>query len=143
MLKHQILLAPIVWVAASMLTPQVVAAPKETSFSESGDAAKGRRIFNRCKACHNLTAANRTRLGPNLDSLFGRQAGSAHNYKFSKALAEATFNWTENSLNEWLIKPNTFLPGNKMQFAGIRQKQDRNDLIAYLRQATVSSTKKK
>ncbi|MBL4639916.1 MAG: cytochrome c family protein [Kordiimonadaceae bacterium] len=119
------------------------AADKNHSFSKAGEASKGRRVFNRCKACHNLTATNRTRLGPNLDALFGKEAGSALNFKFSKALKEAKFIWTENALNEWLKSPKTFLPGNKMQFAGVRREQDRNDLIAYLRQAAVIKTTNK
>lgn len=113
--------------------------PADTTLSEQGNTDKGRRVFNRCKACHNLTAADRTRLGPNLDALFGRTAGTAANYKYSRALKDAGFVWTERNLDDWLTKPNTFLPGNKMQFAGVRREQDRKDLIAYLRQATTSS----
>jgi len=113
--------------------------PEDTSFSKLGNSEEGRRIFNRCKACHNLTATDRTRLGPNLNSLFGRHAGTAENYKYSRALLEADFVWTETALDEWLTKPNSFLPGNKMQFAGLRKDQDRKDLIAYLRQTTISA----
>lgn len=108
----------------------------DTSLSSAGDPAKGKRVFNRCKACHNLTPSARTRLGPNLDKLFGKKAGAEKNYKYSKALTEANIIWTEMSLNEWLTKPNAFLPGNKMAFAGIRREQDRKDLIAFLRQST-------
>lgn len=110
----------------------------DTSISSGGDAVKGKRLFNRCRACHNLTATARTRIGPNLDSLFGRQAGSAEGFKYSKALADADFIWTEKNLNEWLAQPRTFLPGNKMAFAGLRKEQDRKDLMAYLREATVA-----
>ena len=108
-----------------------------TALSSGGDTAKGKRVFNRCKACHNVTASKRTRLGPNLDNLFGKKAGGATGYKYSRALQEAEFVWTEEKLNQWLMKPGAFLPGNKMQFAGLRKEQDRKDLMAYLRQATV------
>ena len=111
----------------------------DTSFSSLGDAAKGKRVFNRCKACHNLTSSARSRLGPNLDELFGRKAGSAENYKYSKAMSDADILWTEETINEWLTKPNAFLPGNKMAFAGIRKEQDRKDLIAFLRQSTAKT----
>ncbi|WP_417461891.1 c-type cytochrome [Kordiimonas sp.] len=113
--------------------------PTSTAISSDGDAEKGKRIFNRCKACHNLTAAERSRMGPNLDGLFGRGAGSKEDYKYSKALAEADFVWTEEKLDAWLSAPKTFLPGNKMAFAGLRKEQDRMDLMAYLRTATVAS----
>lgn len=111
--------------------------PETTNLSAQGDAEKGKRLFNRCKACHNLTAAGRPRMGPNLDNLFGRAAGSSEGYKYSKALAEADFVWTESKVDEWLAKPKAFLPGNKMAFAGLRKEQDRKDLMAYLRVATV------
>ena len=112
--------------------------PTSTALSSQGDAEKGKRIFNRCKACHNLTAAERSRMGPNLDNLFGREAGSKDDYNYSKALAEAEFVWTEEKLDAWLSAPKTFLPGNKMAFAGLRKEEDRKDLMAYLRTATVS-----
>jgi cytochrome c len=113
--------------------------PTSRAISSEGDEAKGKRVFNRCKACHNLTAAPRTRVGPNLDNIFGRTAGTSETFKrYSKALKEADFVWTEEKLNQWLIAPRTFLPGNKMAFAGLKKEQQRKDLIAYLRSATVS-----
>lgn len=112
--------------------------PSATPISSGGDAAKGKRIFARCKACHNLTAAPRSRMGPNLDGLFGRHVGAYEGYKYSKALGEADFVWTEEKLDHWLTQPKTFVPGNKMAFAGLRKEQDRKDLLAYLRQATVA-----
>lgn len=127
--------------ATPLLTalPAANADPADTTISAQGDATKGQRLFNRCKACHNLTATARRRIGPNLDSLFGRQAGSRDGFKYSKALQEADFVWTEQNLNDWLAQPRTFLPGNKMAFAGLRKEQDRKDLMAYLREATVEA----
>lgn len=119
--------------------PAANADPADTSISAQGDATKGQRLFNRCKACHNLTATARRRIGPNLDNLFGRQAGAVDGFKYSKALQEADFVWTEQNLNDWLAQPRTFLPGNKMAFAGLRKEQDRKDLMAYLRDATVEA----
>lgn len=127
--------------SASMVAlPTTVAAdPTDTSISAGGDVTKGKRLYNRCKACHNLTATDRQRIGPNLDNLFGRQAGSKEGFRYSKALQEVDFVWTEKNLNEWLAQPRTFLPGNKMAFAGLRKEQDRKDLMAYLREATVET----
>lgn len=114
--------------------------PTSTAISAGGDATKGKRLFNRCKACHNLTASERSKLGPNLDNLFGRQAGSSEGFtRYSKALSEAGFVWTEEKLDAWLTSPKTFLPGNKMTFAGLRKEQDRKDLMAYLRDATTGA----
>jgi cytochrome c len=110
-----------------------------TSLSQQGDPSRGKLIFNRCKACHNLTNSTRRRLGPNLDNLFGKKAGTSPNYRYSRALKDTDFIWTEIQLNEWLTKPNAFLPGNKMAFAGLEKSKDRKDLIAYLRRATVKT----
>lgn len=112
----------------------------DTTLSAAGDTVKGKRLFNRCRACHNLTATARTRIGPNLDNLFGRMSGAAEGFKYSKALQEADFEWTEEALDGWLAQPRKFLPGNKMAFAGLRKAQDRKDLLAYLREATVEAS---
>lgn len=106
------------------------------ALSSKGDPREGRRVFFKCKACHKLTADARPLIGPNLDALFGRRVGTSPGYdRYSSALLNADFIWTEQRLDEWLRKPNSFLPGNKMSFAGLRKEQDRRDLIAYLRQA--------
>ncbi|UTW54207.1 cytochrome c family protein [Kordiimonas sp. SCSIO 12610] len=136
-----ILIAAFLVSMSSLSAPYVMADddPGSRAISSEGDEAKGKRVFNRCKACHNLTASPRTRVGPNLDNVFGRKAGTSETYKrYSKALKEADFVWTEEKLNEWLIGPRTFLPGNKMAFAGLKNEQQRKDLIAYLRSATVA-----
>lgn len=121
------------------MSGSVAADPTDTSISSGGDTVKGKRLFNRCRACHNLTATARTRIGPNLNDLFGRAAGKQEGYKYSKALGAAEFVWTEQNLDEWLAQPRTFLPGNKMAFAGLRKEQDRKDLMAYLREATIAA----
>ena len=114
--------------------------PASVALSSEGNAEKGRRLFNRCKACHNLTAAKRPKMGPNLDNVFGRTAGTSESFsRYSKALQDAGFVWTEEKLDQWLAQPKTFLPGNKMAFAGLRKPQDRKDLMAYLREAAMTA----
>ncbi|GAB4143544.1 MAG: hypothetical protein Tsb0016_12690 [Sphingomonadales bacterium] len=108
------------------------------ALSSAGDAEKGRMVFNRCRACHVLSAdAPQRPTGPHLGGIFGRQTAADPNFpRYSAALREADFAWTEQKLDQWLANPRGFLPGNKMAFAGLRNEQDRKDLIAYLRQAT-------
>ena len=113
--------------AQETLTPEMLA---------SGDDAKGKRVFLRCRSCHTLEEGGRSLTGPNLWGVFGRQAGTFEGYRFSNALAEADFVWTPDKLNEWLLKPKDFLPGNKMNFVGLPKQQDRIDLIRYLQVET-------
>lgn len=115
------------------------AASADTTLSSQGDASNGKKVFNQCRACHNVSKAARHKIGPNLNDLFGRKAGGLEDFtRYSKALASAEFKWTEEQLDQWLANPRSFLPGNKMSYAGLRKEQDRKDVIAYLRQATPS-----
>lgn len=101
-------------------------------YSEA-DPDNGRRVFARCRSCHTLPEGGPNLTGPNLWAVFGRQAGSLEGYNYSPALRAADFIWDAAQLDDWLNNPRTFLPGNKMAFAGVRDEQDRRDLIAYLK----------
>lgn len=117
--------------------PAVAFDAADTSISETGDAGAGRVVFQKCGACHNLKDKSAPLVGPNLDKLFGRMAGTSKSYtSYSKALRESGIVWSEIEIDKWLSDPNNYLPGNKMPFAGLRTTQDRADLIAYLRAAT-------
>ena len=74
--------------------------------------------------------------GPNLWSVFGRQAGSHPRYNYSNALSSAGFVWDAERLDHWLENPRTFLPGNKMSFPGLPAATDRRDLVAFLKVET-------
>lgn len=93
---------------------------------------RGRRLFARCASCHTLSEGGMNRVGPNLHGLFGSTAGTKDGFPYSSALEEADFVWTAGELDQWLANPNTYLPGNRMMFAGYRDPEDRRDLIAYL-----------
>ncbi|NNG05407.1 MAG: cytochrome c family protein [Inquilinus sp.] len=106
--------------------------------SAAGDAAKGERLFAQCRACHSL-GAGENRIGPHLHGLFGRAAGSVEGYAYSAAMRQSGVVWEQDSLDAHLAQPPKFIPGNKMgaMFArGVPNAQDREDLIAFLRQAT-------
>ena len=125
--------------AAAMLT--LAAAPIPLAFAlPAGDAARGERIYGRCGACH---AIDRDRTGPRHAGLFGRRAGGVAGFPYSAALKKAGANglvWSDETLDRFLQNPTKFLPGTHMTYAGIKDDQERADLIAYLKAATAGGT---
>jgi cytochrome c len=102
----------------------------------AADRQNGERLVSLCRACHSLAKGGAHMIGPNLYGFFGSDVGSRAGFDYSAALLEADFVWTPAALDAWLTEPALFLPGNRMAIAGMRDKQDRIDLIAYLLQTT-------
>lgn len=101
-----------------------------------GDPVPGARIYERCIACH---AIDRDRTGPRHAGLLGRPAGAIENFPYSAAMKKAGaagLVWSDESLDKFLESPTKFLPGTRMGYAGVKDDQERADLIAYLRLAT-------
>jgi len=101
-----------------------------------GDATAGAKVFKKCKACHQVGDKAKNRIGPELNGIVGRLAGSADGFtRYSKAMkaknAEGMI-WDEANLDTWLTKPKAFIPKTKMSFAGLKKADDRANLIAYL-----------
>ena len=99
-----------------------------------GDPARGAQIYERCIACH---AIDRDRTGPRHAGLLGRSAGAIENFRYSAAMKNAGaagLVWSEDSLDRFLENPTKFLPGTRMGYAGVKDGQERADLIAYLKQ---------
>ena len=92
----------------------------------------GRRVFAQCRSCHTIDEGAGNRVGPNLHGVFGREIGSVEGFSYSRPVQEASFVWDAEQLDHWLQNPQTFLPGNRMAFAGVRDETQRRDLIAYL-----------
>ena len=100
------------------------------------DADKGERLFKKCKACHEIGEGARNRVGPHLDGIINRAAGSIKAFKYSAAMRKAGNDglvWTAENLARYLAKPRTFLPGNRMSFRGMPDLDDRRQLIEYLK----------
>ncbi len=104
-----------------------------TAFAE-GDAAKGKKVFKKCKTCHSFDPGKK-KIGPHLKGIIGRKAGSVEGYKYSKAMKAADIVWDEANLDAFLKKPKAFLKGTKMTFAGLKKESQRQDVIAYLKEA--------
>lgn len=96
------------------------------------DLDAGRRQFRRCSSCHTLAEGGPNRVGPNLHDLFDRSTGEVDGFNYSSALRDAGIDWSPEHLNAWLSDPRGYIPGNRMSFVGIRDADDRRDLIAYL-----------
>ena len=126
MMKHKGILA------AALAAACVVAAAGSV---QAADLKKGKKVFNRCKACHSLEAGKK-KVGPSLHGVFGRTSGTVEGYKYSKAMIEAGIVWDENTIAEYLKAPKTYIKGNKMAFAGIRKDADMENLMAYLKENT-------
>ena len=101
----------------------------------AADAIKGKRVFNKCKACHALKAG-KNKVGPSLHSIMGRKAGTVAKFKYSKPMKNSGLTWDEETLRKYLKKPRSFLKGTRMAFAGIKKDKDMDNLIAYLKAAT-------
>jgi cytochrome c len=122
--------------AAGLLVLAAMTVPLAASGLPQGDPARGEKIYGRCFACH---AIDRDRTGPRHAGLFGRRAGSVPGFAYSPAMRKAGMDglmWTEETLDKFLQNPTKFVPGTRMGYAGIKDDQERADLIAYLKQAT-------
>src|SRR6266545_8066279 len=106
------------------------------AMAQPGDAARGERMYRACVACHSLEP-NRNMTGPSLAEVWNRKAGGLPSFpRYSAALKSAGLIWNDATLDEWLKDPQHFIPGNTMTFPGIRNAQQRADLLAFLKDAT-------
>ena len=97
-----------------------------------GDIAHGEKVFKKCSACHSIEAGGGNKIGPALYNVVGRKIAAVEDYKYSKALVEYERNWSFEELNGFLIKPQKWIKGTKMAYAGLRKEKDRASVILYL-----------
>ncbi|MDU9005519.1 c-type cytochrome [Sedimentitalea todarodis] len=99
-------------------------------------AAKGEKVFKKCKACHQIGEAAKNRTGPILTAVVGNPAGAVDGFKYSQPLKERAENglvWTEEELVAFLAKPKAYMKGTKMSFAGLSKQDDLAAIVEYLK----------
>jgi cytochrome c len=102
----------------------------------SSEAARGEQLFRNCAACHSLEP-DKNMTGPSLAGLWNRKAGSLPGFsRFSEALKSSNVVWNDKTLDEWIKDPQHLIPGNDMPFEGMKNANQRVDLLAFLKEAT-------
>jgi len=100
-----------------------------------GDPAAGKTVFGKCAACHSVGDGAKNRVGPALNDIFGTPAGTVPNFNFSAAMVQKGKDglvWTPDTFAQFITKPQAFVPGTKMPFAGLPNATDVANLTAYL-----------
>jgi len=110
-------------IQATKITEMPVAKPSPVR-AMAGKAQRGAALAKKkCKMCHYLDSA-RKKIGPSLQGIYNREPSIS-------GVPYAT--WDDKALNEWLTKPKAVKPKTKMRFSGLKKKDDRQDIIAYLK----------
>ena len=113
--------------------PAAEAAPAAVTLASlKGDAVHGEQVFAQCKTCH-VAEKGVNRVGPSLWGIVGRHSGSIEGFKYSPANKNSGITWTEDELFTYLEAPQKTIPGTYMAFAGLKNPQDRADVIAFLK----------
>lgn len=112
--------------------------PKSVATDETRpapDVSRGATVYRNCVACHDLGPNVGLRVGPDLTGVVGRAAASLEGYAYSDSMDKAGQEglvWSKNLLDQFLAAPSRFVPGNKMAYVGVKDADERRNLIAYL-----------
>ena len=124
--------ALLIWLAAG-----TAPALAEQTAEAIGDPARGQKAFRQCSGCHKVGAEAKNGVGPHLNGIFGRRAAAVEGFNFSRGLTRAADDgliWDLEHLDAYLENPKALVSGTRMAFRGIRDAQERHDVLAYLRQ---------
>ena len=105
--------------------------------AQAQDVAAGEQIFKKCFPCHSIGEGAKNKSGPMLNGIVGATAGSVDGYKYSAGMLakkDEGLVWDEESLDAFLTKPKDFVEKTKMSFPGLKDEEDRENVIAYLAQ---------
>ena len=99
-----------------------------------GSLEDGANVFKKCSACHSIEKGGENKIGPALYNVIGRNVASLSDYKYSNALVEYSKSWSFEEMNGFLKKPQAYIKGTKMAFAGLGKDSERASVILYLNQ---------
>lgn len=113
----------------------------EETAAPIGDPENGAKVFRKCTGCHQVGPEATNRSGPHLNNIFGRKAGALDGFRYSKAMQRASADgliWDLEHLDAYIENPRALVSGTRMSFRGVKDPQDRHDVLAYLRRFTAS-----
>lgn len=113
-----------------------------SSVATAQDMANGEDVFKKCRACHQVGDGAKNVVGPILNGIFGRKAGSIEGFKYSDANKESGLTWDDKTFATYIKDPKAAMPGNKMAFVGVKDDKDVADLIMFLKQFDEAGKKK-
>jgi cytochrome c len=96
----------------------------------AADTEHGKALFQACVACH---TEKPDAMGPSLKSVFGRKTAVLEDFRYSNAMKRANLVWDEANLRGYLVDPQKLVKGNRMPFSGLRDPNDVDDVVAYLK----------
>jgi cytochrome c len=114
-----------------------------TGASLAQDVEKGANVFKQCQACHSIGPGAKNKVGPELNGLDGRAAGTVPNFNYSDANRNSGVVWNEENFKAYVKYPRAFVPDTKMIFPGLKDQQQVNDLWAYVKQFDAGGNIKK
>jgi cytochrome c len=113
-----------------------------TSGAWAQDAAAGEKVFAVCKACHQIGETAKNAVGPVLNGVIGRKAGTYPGYSYSDANKNSGLTWDEATFRDYIKDPRAKVPGTKMIYPGLKDEQKTTDLLAFLQQFDADGKKK-
>ena len=102
--------------------------------AQAQDAAAGEKVFAQCRACHQIGETAKNAVGPVLNGLFGRKAGTIPGFAYSQANKSSDITWSEATFRDYIKDPRAKMPGTKMVFPGLKDEKEIEDVIAFLKQ---------
>jgi cytochrome c len=117
----------------AMAAPVPLDITDEAGKTLSGDAGQGAQVFHKCQVCHSVKPGE-NHVGPSLNGVVGRTAGSVAGFNYSPANKSSGIVWTEQKIFDYLQNPQKMVHGTKMTFPGLPSEQDRADVVAYLKE---------